>query len=341
MLPLYARFPALASLPRADLTTLPSPVQCVRLRDGVELWVKRDDLDAPAYGGNKVRALEFLLGGVRAGDVVLTLGGEGSTHVLATAAHAARLGATTTALRWPHEGSPTATAVAGEAARLCARVLRARNAVTAVVSVALGRVRHFRDARHRVVPIGGSTPLGALGHVNAALELAAQVRAGALPLPRRVVLPLGSAGTAAGLALGFAAAALDVDVVGVRVVPRVATSGRRVLRLAAATARLIERVSVAAGERVAVPRVDPRRVRVEHAFYGGAYGRVLDAGEHAATLLREAAAADSTLPPLTLDPTYGAKAAAAALALAAAAPGPTLFWATFDGRWMERVSGKR
>ena len=55
-----------------------------------------------------MRALEFLLGDVRPGDTVLTLGGEGSTHVLATATHAARLGARTLAVRWPHDMSPMA-----------------------------------------------------------------------------------------------------------------------------------------------------------------------------------------------------------------------------------------
>src|SRR5256885_1804915 len=53
------------------------------------------------------------------------------------------------------------------------------------------------------VPLGGSTPLGTLGHVNAALELAEQVAAGALPEPAAVVVPLGSGGTAAGLLLGL------------------------------------------------------------------------------------------------------------------------------------------
>ena len=55
--------------------------------------MKREDLSSDVLGGNKVRSLEFLLGGVVEGDTVLTLGGEGSTHVLATAVHAARLGA--------------------------------------------------------------------------------------------------------------------------------------------------------------------------------------------------------------------------------------------------------
>jgi hypothetical protein len=86
------------------LGEFPSPVE--RLLDDSlvgELWVKRDDLNARAFGGNKVRALEWLLGDARAGDTVLTIGGEGSTHVLSTAEHAAALGVESRAIRWRHE----------------------------------------------------------------------------------------------------------------------------------------------------------------------------------------------------------------------------------------------
>jgi 1-aminocyclopropane-1-carboxylate deaminase/D-cysteine desulfhydrase-like pyridoxal-dependent ACC family enzyme len=94
----------------------------------------------------------------------------------------------------------------------------------------------------------------------------------------------------------------------------------RALRLARAAARLVERHT---GHRL--PRVDPAHLVVDHDVYGGAYGRPLPEGDRAAALLRDAAG-------LTLDSTYGAKAAAAALRLARAGKGPTLFWMTFDGR---------
>src|SRR5690349_24785698 len=51
------------------------------------LWLKRED----AIGGNKVRSLEFLLATAQPGDAVLTIGGTGSTHCLATAVHARAL----------------------------------------------------------------------------------------------------------------------------------------------------------------------------------------------------------------------------------------------------------
>jgi D-cysteine desulfhydrase len=167
-------------------------------------------------------------------------------------------------------------------------------------------------------------PAGVLGSVNAALELAAQVDRGELPPPARVVVPLGSGGTAAGLALGLAIAGLDTALVGARVAPRLVSHRRRILRLAAATARLIERVT---GKRV--PRPDPSLVAVTHDVYGGAYGRPLATGEYEAAMLRAA-------PALSLDATYSAKAYTAALDFAGRHRGPTLFWLTFDGRVLTR-----
>jgi len=266
-----------------------------------------------------VRALEFLLGDVRPGDTVLTLGGEGSTHVLATATHAARLGARTLAVRWPHHMSPMAHRVA-RAAAARATVLRRRTVVGAMLTV----LRLRLTGRYHYVPLGGSAPLGVLGHVNAALELADQVRAGLVPPPARVVVAVGSGGTAAGLALGLALAGLDTTLVGARVGPRIAVNRRRVRRLVRATAELIRKHT---GERLPAEllarAVSAERLRIVHEVYGGAYGRPLAAGEHAAAILLPRG--------LTLDATYSAKACAAALALAAQ-PGPTLFWLTFDGR---------
>jgi D-cysteine desulfhydrase len=316
------------------LATLPTPVERLGLPgagDG-SLWVKRDDLTAEPIGGNKVRALEFLLGHVRPGDEVLTVGAEGSTHALATALHAARLGARTTVVGWRQEMNPDAVAVR---ARLigAARRIDARSAPIGLVYAWVLRLRGARRAAARLhwVPAGGTSPRGMLGHVNAALELAEQVAAGALPRPARVVVPLGSGGTAAGLALGFALASLDVTVVGARVVPRVVANAARLRRLIGSTARLIERET---GERL--PRPPRARLVVTHDEYGGAYGRATAAGRAAVDRLRGASGGA----PVTLDATYGAKAGAAALALASterpAREGtrPTLLWLTFDGRWL-------
>lgn len=314
-LPLLRRFPALRTVPRAALGAFPTPVERVTLEHGGPLLIKRDDLSGAIAGGNKVRGLEWLLGGLRDGERVLTVGPLGSTHALLTAIYAKRLGGHCTVVRWNQELNGAARSVEARLRMEC-RVLDARFVPAAYALAGMLRVR---GGGLRWVPAGGASPRAALGHVNAALELAEQIARGDCPRPARIVVPLGTGGTAAGLALGLRIAALDTPVVAVRVVPRIVGRARRVRRLANAAAVFIERAS---GERI--PRVRPGDVTVEHAFYGGAYGRPLrDAGRGQAAL-RNAG--------ILLDDTYSAKAFAAA---AATRDPATLLWLTFDGRLLQ------
>jgi len=317
ILPLFERFPRLASLPRAELCELPSPVHRVEHPAiHCEMWIKRDDLNSPTIGGNKARSLEFLLGGIGPGDTVIAVGGAGSTHILSTAKYAEGLGAKTVALRWTHDMNTVAHDVSASIEEMMpdARVRR-----STLVTLAVARYRTW-TTRARYVPIGGSSALGIMGHVNAALELDMQIKAGVVPMPEKIVLPLGSGGTTAGLLLGFAIAGLPIEVVGARVGPRAVVNRRRVMALVRKTALFIERLT---GDKL--PAVDASRLRIVHDVYGGAYGRPLKEADEAAAVLRDAAR-------IRLDDTYSAKAWVAALSECRSARGPVLFWLTFDAR---------
>jgi D-cysteine desulfhydrase len=279
---------------------------------GPDFWVKRDDLSADPVGGNKVRALEFLLGGVGDGDTVVTVGAAGSTHALAAAIYAKRLGARVLVGRWRQEMNPQAIRVADRLAREADVAPLFRSPVGAYLWAWKQRAQGARW-----IPAGGRSPLGTLGHVNAALEIAGQVAAGELAAPQQVIVPLGTGGTAAGLTLGFAIAGMDTTVIGARVVPRIVGRHGRVTSLIASTARLIERV---AGTRV--PRPAPSRFVVAHESYGGAYGRESETGRTATGEFRAWSG-------IELDATYSAKACAVALGLDG---GSRLFWLTFDSR---------
>ena len=313
--PLFERFPALSSIPRARLCELPSPIDRVTVASGREIWIKRDDLDAPVCGGNKARSLEFLLGGLSRGDSVITVGGAGSTHVLCTLVHAARVGVTVDAMRWRHDTNPVADMVSD---RVMGMIDRApgRSSAFALLSA---KYRAYRR-RVRFIPIGGSTPLGVLGHVNAALELARQIADGEMPMPDRIVVPLGSGGTTAGLLLGLAIAGLPITVVGARVGPRLFVNRVAVLGLARRAASLIRSVS---GEAPAA--IEASRLRIVHHVYGGAYGRPLAGASSAANILQTSAG-------IALDDTYSAKAWVAAGDELRNAKGTVLFWLTFDAR---------
>jgi len=315
-IPLVKRFPALQALPRARLGRFPSPVECLEAL-APDLWVKREDLNAEPLGGNKVRALEFLLGGVRAGDTVATVGAAGSTHALATAIYARQLGARSLVFRWRQEMNEVAEGVADRLAADASHAPLHRSVLGAYVRALVAR---WRGARW--IPAGGSSPLGVLGQINAALELAEQVNNRVMPSPDRVVVPLGTGGTAAGLALGFAVAGMKTRVVAVQVVPRIVANAAHVRRLIGRTARFVEHLT---GESLTRPA--KRELEILHGYYGGAYGRVTAAGAQAVRQCRECAG-------IAVDLTYGAKAMAAAIQLANERDGVTLFWLSFDGRWM-------
>lgn len=315
---LLARFPRLATtLPLAELHLRETPVETWHVA-GATLRIKRDDLDAPLLGGNKARALELLLAGADPSRPLLTVGATGSTHALSVAYHGVALGLRTQVITWPQEAHAVADATATRMREL-ADVTPARSVLRAFIRAA------WRRATQRVhwIPAGGSTPLGALGHVDAALELADQLAREGAPMPDVIVLPLGSGGTTAGLLVGLALAGARTRVIGVRVVPRLVANHRHVRRLARRTRALLERLT---GERL--PPLDDERLEIEHGAFGGAYGRETDDARRASRLLHEAGG------PL-LEGTYSAKAFAVALARAQRSPDErVLFWLTFDGRWL-------
>ena len=306
-LPLLRRFPALAALPRAPLGAFPTPVERAEVPGGRVLWIKRDDRTGARFGGNKVRALEWLLGGVKRGDELLTVGPRGSSHALATALSAQELGASTTVVRWDQEMNPAARGVSDRIATV-ARLVDVSSVAAAYVAAWWIRLR----SRVRWIPAGGTTPIGILGYVNGALELAAQVEAGECPAPAEIVVPLGTGGTVAGLALGLNLSGLSTRVRAVRVAPKIIASRRRVMRLIARTTALIEG---AAGVRLGPVRAE--HVIVDDDFYGGGYGRPL---------------VNPPESPLPLDDTYARKAFAAAVRRSS---DTTLFWLTFDGRILQ------
>lgn len=312
-LPLIRRFPPLARLPRASFGTFPTPISKVALDDERTLLIKRDDLTGSGIGGNKIRALEWLLGRVERSDEVLTVGPTGSTHALATAACAARLGATTTVVRWPQEMNPAAQRVDARL-RSIARVIDVTHVVMAYAVVAWMRLQR----RVHWVPAGGTTPLGIFGYVNAALELAEQIDAGESAKPDEIVVPLGTGGTAAGIALGLGIAGLRCRVSAVRVAPRVIASRGHMLRLVGRTRRLLE---IVANQPVAF--ASPPDLGVTSDFYGGGYGRPLPMLPHERGLAARG---------IRLDDTYSRKAFAAA---AAGQGNSSLLWLTFDGRLLQ------
>jgi D-cysteine desulfhydrase len=300
----------------APLGVYPTPVERIDALSGAgaTLWVKRDDLTHAVYGGNKVRKLEHLFDEARAQKKtrLVTIGAAGSHHVLATTLHGARAGFAVDAIMVAQPRTDHVVANLRAAIAHGARVHPARTwaAVPWLVWRALGPDAYF-------VTAGGSNVAGSMGYVDAARELAAQVRAGAMPEPDLLVVTLGSGGTAAGLVAGLALEGLRTRVVAVAV-----ATPPWLLRLMAL--RLARQCVVRAGGVSSRASLASRFV-LDARYVGAGYGHATPWGARAIEI---AARPDVGL---LLDATYTAKTFAAALDLVTTNAAPTiLYWHTLS-----------
>jgi 1-aminocyclopropane-1-carboxylate deaminase/D-cysteine desulfhydrase-like pyridoxal-dependent ACC family enzyme len=312
--------PGIAALPRFGLIDGPSPLAPLRrfsaaLGGGAEIWIKREDLLPLAFGGNKLRNLEFLVGAAVAegADTLITSGRRWSNHARLTAAAGARAGlAVQLVLTGPlprhgEEGpNQRLDELLGATVHVTATDDRAERAALvetlAVDARAAGR-------RPYVIGVGGTGPIGAAGQVLAGLELADQLAEGGIG-ETTVVLPSATGGTQAGVLIGLALAAP----------PRHVVLGVAVAAPAAELRPAIE--SILAGlEPLAGGRVPAETVVVEDDQLGAGYGRPTAAADEAARLL---AGTEGIL----VDPIYTAKALAGLVARVrdGRLSGPLVFW---------------
>src|SRR5439155_5137603 len=178
---LFRAFAALAErVPWLPLGQFPTRVERLAglAPSAVELWIKRDDESGAAYGGNKVRKLEFLLAAARVEGArrLVTLGGIGSHHVLATAIYGRQAGFDVDAVVFPqplndHVREQMLADVAVGAALHPTRGYLG-------VPWSVWRRRRGRDAAW--IASGGSSPVGTLGYVSAGLEPLEQIARGEL-----------------------------------------------------------------------------------------------------------------------------------------------------------------
>jgi D-cysteine desulfhydrase family pyridoxal phosphate-dependent enzyme len=219
----------LAAFPRCRLAHLPTPLEAMerlsRQFDGAKLFVKRDDCTGLAFGGNKVRQLEFYLGQAlkEEADTVLITGAVQSNFVRTTAAAAARLGMTCHIQL--EERVPDVDALH----RTSGNVLLNQILGATLHSYPVGEDEAGADAnlgkiaeelrrsgsKPYIIPLGaGHDPLGALGYIDAAAELLAQLDQQSLQLDHLIVSS-GSGSTHAGLLFGLRALGSRIGVTGV------------------------------------------------------------------------------------------------------------------------------
>ena len=196
----------LKGFPRVKLMWGPTPIvyaQNISKDIGINLYIKRDDLSGLALGGNKTRKLEFIMGQAlkQKYDTVITAGALHSNHALQTATAAKKLGMDAVlVLRGTKENKGN---------YFMDKII---DADTRVFNVKTSKeLKIFMDDIQKeliaegkkplIIPVGGSDPIGALGYINAALEIIEQCKELNLDFDY-VVTATSSGGTQTGIMLG-------------------------------------------------------------------------------------------------------------------------------------------
>ncbi|MBP9106616.1 MAG: pyridoxal-phosphate dependent enzyme [Gemmatimonadaceae bacterium] len=302
-MPLAAARDRLLALPHIALGALPTPIDdAPRLREaigmGARLVVKRDDALPFGFGGNKVRKLGLVAAQAQRDgvDTLITCGGVQSNHCRATAAAAARLGM---ACHIVANGTPPER-LSGNALLdqlLGAHVTYVAQRTDRIPAMeALAATLRAEGRNPLIVPLGASTPLGALG---LALGVGEIVRQGIVP--DVIVHATSSGGTQAGLIAGCALFGLPTRVIGISADDPVAEIGQIVISLCSGIETLLALPAGALGAE--------SRFAADASFVGDGYGIPSDASREAQSLAARTEA-------LFTDHWYTAKALAGLIAYA-------------------------
>ena len=311
-----------ADLPSVRLGTSPTPVrQLTGLGVPQEVWLKDESVFGDGgWGGNKVRKLEWIIPEAhrRRKSTLFTVGGIGTHWGLAAALYGREHGLHTVL---GLVDQPIDDHVREQTARLDA------SGATIYLYPSVARLKLAAPmilARHGLpyyLPAGGSSPVGSLGYVEVALEIAEQVAAGELPEPATIVSAVGSGGTAAGLALGLRLAGLSTRVFGAVVNDSFRLDAVTTSRLATKTAELMR----SRGADIGAVKVMPEDLTATPRWMGRTYGASTPESADALALADRIAGLD-------LEPVYTAKALAAILE--GSIPGPILYLNTHGPRPM-------
>jgi len=340
MIPLFKQYPQLKErLPYISLGEFPTPMQKLQ-KLGTELgigdlYIKRDDLSGKLYGGNKPRKLEFILGDVLRSGIkeVITFGGAGSNHALATAIYARQASLKSISMLMPQ---PNARYVRSNLlmshysdAKLqsCGAQLESVWNMPLVYLATICQLIWCRLKSGRfpkLIPPGGSSPIGVIGFVNAAFELKEQIASGDMPEPEYIYVACGTMGTAAGLILGLKAANLNSHVVSVRVTSQKFANIKGMLKLISRTNSLIHSLDVL----FPIFEFSESDIDIRDDYFGEQYALFTKEGMDAVSLIKD-------LEGTNLEGTYTGKTLAALIDNAKngrLVSSTALFWNTLNSR---------
>lgn len=292
--------------PKVSLGHLPTPVERLnRLSEflkGPEIWIKRDDCTGLAFGGNKTRKLEYLLADAlgKGNDIIVTFGALQSNHVRQTIAACAKMDIECHAILTdivPYRGASYRHSGNLLIDHLSSAHLHVVGSTDAAGKKLKELVATFEN-QHKtayVIPAGGSSPVGVLGYVSAALEMGQQARKLDVGFDA-IVSASATGGTQSGLAIGYRQVSQGTRILGVNVYDRDSDAFEK--RLTAFFENVCQTLDIE----------DAPELDFIQGFVGSGYGMPTKG-------MREAVATVFQLEGILLDPVYTGKAMAALFAL--------------------------
>ncbi len=287
--------PITAPLPRFPLAHLPTRVEEMprlsKVLGGPRLFIKRDDQTGLAGGGNKARKLEYLVADAlgQGAQTLITGGARQSNHCRQTAAAAARAGLRCILVlrgEAPAPGTTGGNVLLDQL--LGAELVWTGSRAREILMEEIFKREKAAGGRPYLIPVGGSSALGATAYAVAMEEFMAQGVAA-----DRIVFASSSGGTQAGLALGAKVAGFSGQVYGISVDESAEVLQASVARLATETALALS-----------LPyRFERQDILVNDSYLGGGYAVM---GQPEKEAIRLVAQYEGIL----LDPVYTGRAAA-------------------------------
>jgi len=222
------------TIPKAQLGFFPTPLQKLdnlSKKFNTSLYMKRDDLSGPEFGGNKIRKLEFLLADAisKKAEYVFTYGAHQSNHCRETVAACRKLGLKPVIYLLYLGGGDKPSEYRGNLFLdkiMCAEIkyvaptpgMSAYETVEKSCKISAEHILQLEKSGHRCydIPIGGFNPTGCLGFALGFVELVKQLQEKSIGLDY-IVSATGSGGTLAGLLAGKALLNSDIKIISVSV----------------------------------------------------------------------------------------------------------------------------
>lgn len=292
---------------KVSLAFLPTPLQfaekLTKQLDGPDIYFKRDDCTGLAFGGNKTRKLEFIMYDVlkKESDVVITIGGLQSNWARQVAAASKRVGLDVVLIlngEEPREyqGNLLVDFILGSeiffepySDKEEQMEQAGQNPITGKVAEKLIR----RGRKPYIIPLGGATPLGNLGYINAVQELKKQSESMQINIDY-IVSAVGTGGTQSGIELGLDMCGLETKHYGISISKHIKPKSLEIADLCNLTIDLFK---------LECEKIIPHNIEVNYDYIGEGYAVPTNECIEAIKIVAQTEG-------IILDPVYSGKAMA-------------------------------